>query len=79
VSGTEKLKNWTGVGNDRFGELDGNFWLTMSDRFRCIPDLRLYRVDDCNASLADRQYPAMGAAYEVPKAVTDRLGSLTSL
>jgi len=36
VSGTEKLKNWTGVGNDRFGELDGNFWLTMSDRLRCL-------------------------------------------
>jgi hypothetical protein len=35
VSATEKLKNWTGVGNDCFGELDGNFWLTMSDRLRC--------------------------------------------
>ncbi|HEY8905018.1 MAG TPA: hypothetical protein VIM63_03165 [Rhodoferax sp.] len=39
VSGTEKIKNWTGVGNDRFGELDGNFWLTMSDRSRCLPGL----------------------------------------
>ena len=34
VSGTEKLPNWTSIGNDRFGELDGNFWLTMRDRFR---------------------------------------------
>jgi len=38
VSGTEKLKNWTGVGNGRFGEHDGNLWLTMRDRSRCTTD-----------------------------------------
>jgi hypothetical protein len=36
VSGPEKRRNWTRDGNDRFGELDGNFWLTMSDRLRCL-------------------------------------------
>jgi hypothetical protein len=28
----EKCPNWTSIGNDRFGKLDGSFWLTMSDR-----------------------------------------------
>jgi hypothetical protein len=52
VSGTEKLKNWTGVGNDRFGELDGNFWLTMSDRLRCTPvlDFAAASVSNVNSS-----------------------------
>jgi hypothetical protein len=39
VSGTGKPPNWTSIGNDRFGELDGKFWLTMSDRNRCQPDV----------------------------------------
>jgi hypothetical protein len=33
-----KRQNWTRDGNDRSGELDGNFWLTMSDRFRGIAE-----------------------------------------
>jgi hypothetical protein len=35
VLGTEKCPNWTSIGNDRYGELDGNSRLTMTDRLRC--------------------------------------------
>ena len=51
VAGTEKLPNWTSIGNDCFGKLDGDFWLTMSDRLRCGLDLGMYRVADRNGSL----------------------------
>ncbi|MDD5029768.1 MAG: hypothetical protein PHH58_09755, partial [Rhodoferax sp.] len=67
ASGTEKLKNWTGVGNDRFGELDGNFWLTMSDRLRCRP------VPDCltaaNVSNMDLSRSIEGPLYGTPPSI----------
>jgi hypothetical protein len=44
VLGTKKCQNWTGIGNDRFGELDGNFWLTMSDRLRCSADRQFEKM-----------------------------------
>jgi hypothetical protein len=42
--GLRECPNWTGVGNDRFGGLDGNFWLTMSDRLRCIADRQFEKM-----------------------------------